>query len=163
MRFSILLILTTILVTISCSKQQAQDSLYLTSEALSISYQIDDLQAELGEYVENQEALGGVDNLQREIRLAVNGDINLDRWFKYKTTAVALYWDLKGEATDRIDELTPGQLERLKILDRNLQAYNRRFNQITKEPDNQSSLEFARVITDILTIGLEVAKMHKEL
>jgi len=116
----------------------------LAADTILASVEVDAMQADIGNYVDNQTALGEVDELQADILGTLTTGKGVENLLSYQARGLIAYATLRDEALSRWGELSAEQQNNLIDLDNQLIALNDEFNSM------KDSTSFTTEILDIL-------------
>lgn len=135
---------------LGCTSQQTSDAIDIGVSGMITNNAIEQAQADLGSYSENQETLRDLDRLQEDlINTITKGEGVLDIP-EYYTRALQIYVVLADEVDRRQDELTPDQLMQLKLLNFKVLDLDRKVNAFMEQEDNRDYFLIAGNVYDVV-------------
>lgn len=135
---------------LGCTSQQTNDAIDIGVSGMITNNAIEQAQAELGSYSENQETLQDLDRLQEDILNTVTKGEGLLDIPDYYARALKIYVVLADEVERRQDELTPDQMMQLKLLNFKVLDLDRKVNAFMEQEDNRDYFLIASNVYDVV-------------
>lgn len=146
------------LTLVGCTMQHVTDSAAVTGDVFMLSNQVDDLQASLGQYAENQDVQADIDALQADFRAALSGDITKLGLRNYFARSEVMYVAIKEEAVRRWDEISATERQDLVALETHYLTIRASIAQIEEEV--QRSEVINQTAKDLLSFVVTIANTY---
>ncbi len=154
----VVIVLVALIATSGCSIRQATDVTALTGDVILLSTRVDDLQADLGKYAENQNMLEECDRLQQDITAALKGDIGKARLYRFQLQAQVIYEAVKHEVVQRWQEIPPSHQTELVLLERDYLSIRSRITSLQQSVIESG--EYNQLARDVLAFVAALSRTY---